>query len=402
MKNSSRKTLTILGSTGSVGVNTLRVVQEHSGYFEVVGLAAASSAGLLKEQIEIFRPKAVYLKDKTAAAEIQSSHGSKLKVFMEEPAPRDASNGHSVSGDGLAAFTKYVDADILMAASAGTTALSSVLEALKNGKRVALANKEILVIAGGLVMEAIKTNPKAMLLPVDSEHNAIFQCLQGSGKAEKIILTGSGGPLKDLAQELFASVSKEVVINHPKWKMGRKISVDSATLMNKGLEIIEASWIFDMPIDKIEVLIHPEAVIHSMVEFKDGSVIAQLGVTDMRLPIQYALSYPERLGVAAELKVDFRKIKELTFSEPDRGKFPCLDIALHAAKRSGSAPCVLSAADEVAVGAYLEDRIDFLKIPSIIEKVLSSHRHVANPNLKEIRSIHDWAAEETRRLCQMY
>lgn len=251
-------------------------------------------------------------------------------------------------------------------------------------------------------MEALKMNSKASLLPVDSEHSAIFQCLQGSGEVEKLILTGSGGPLKDLSRDRFAGISKEVVINHPKWKMGKKISVDSATLMNKGLEMIEASWIFDMPIEKIEVLIHPEAVIHSMVEFRDGSVLAQLGVTDMRLPIQYALSYPERLNVASELKLDFRNIKELTFSQPDRAKFPCLDIALHAAKRSGSAPCVLSAADEVAVGAYLDDRIDFIQIPSIIEKVLANHRHVDNPGLKEIRSIHEWAAEETRRLCQMH
>ena len=390
MKNSSRKTLTILGSTGSVGVNTLRVVQGHPEHFEVVGLAAASSTSLLRQQIEVFRPKAVYLKDQTAAQEIRNSHGSKLQVFTEDR-----------GGDGLAEFTGTVDADILMAASAGTTALSSVLDALKNGKRVALANKEILVIAGGLVMETLKASPRATLLPVDSEHNAIFQCLQGSGKAEKILLTGSGGPLKDMPSDRFAGISKEVVINHPKWKMGKKISVDSATLMNKGLEMIEASWMFDMPIDKIEVLIHPEAVIHSMVEFKDGSVLAQLGVTDMRLPIQYSLSFPERLAVSPELKVDFRKIKALTFSEPDRAKFPCLDIALGAAKSSGSAPCVLSAADEIAVGAYLEDRIDFLQIPSIIEKVLASHRHVANPGLKEIRSIHDWAAEETRRLCQM-
>ncbi len=398
MTRSPKKSLTILGSTGSVGVNTLRVVREHSEHFEVAGLAAASSAELLEDQIKAFRPVAVYLKDKAAALKIQRAHGSKLKVFTEEGGT--SSNGHAASGDGLAAFTRFVDADILVAASAGSTALSSVLEALERGKRVALANKEILVIAGGLVMETMRKNPKASLLPVDSEHSAIFQCLQGSGEVEKLILTGSGGPLKDLSRDRFAGISKEVVINHPKWKMGRKISVDSATLMNKGLEMIEASWIFGMPIDKIEVLIHPEAVIHSMVEFRDGSVLAQLGVTDMRLPIQYALSYPKRLSVTAELKLDFRKIKELTFSEPDRGKFPCLDIALHAAKRSGSAPCVLSAADEIAVGAYLEDRIDFLEIPDIIEKVLSSHRHVAKPNLNEIRSIHDWAAEETRRLCQ--
>ena len=398
MNSSAKKTLTILGSTGSVGVNTLRVVREHAAHFQVAGLAAGSNTTLLKDQIEFFKPSAVYLKESGVAAAFQKSYGSRLKVFTEEGG--GASNGHAASGDGLAEFTSFVNADILVAASAGSTSLTSVLDALKNGKRVALANKEILVIAGGLVMEALKKSPKASLLPVDSEHSAIFQCLQGSGEVEKLILTGSGGPLKDLSRERFANISKEVVINHPKWKMGKKISVDSATLMNKGLEMIEASWIFNMPIEKIEVLIHPEAVIHSMVEFRDGSVLAQLGVTDMRLPIQYALSYPERLDVVSELKLDFRSLKELTFDQPDRAKFPCLDIALHAAKRSGSAPCVLSAADEIAVGAYLDDRIDFLQIPTIIEKVLSSHRHVAKPNLKEIRSIHDWAAEETRRLCQ--
>jgi len=273
---------------------------------------------------------------------------------------------------------------------------------LKSGKRGALANKEILVIAGGLVMEALKKNPMASLLPVDSEHNAIFQCLQGAQTHEiqKLILTGSGGPLRNLSRDKFAGISKEVVTHHPKWKMGKKISVDSATLMNKGLEIIEASWLFDVPIERIEVLIHPEAVVHSMVEFKDGAILAQLGVTDMRLPIQYALSYPERLECSQEMRIDFRSVKQLTFCEPDRNKFPCLDIAYHAAKRSGSAPCVLSAADEVAVGAFLEDRIDFSEIPGIIEKVLSSHKHVANPGLEEIRTIHFWASEETRRLCQ--
>lgn len=237
---------------------------------------------------------------------------------------------------------------------------------------------------------------------MDSEHSAIFQCLQGSPREnlEKIILTGSGGPLREVSQERFAGIPKEVVVNHPKWKMGKKISVDSATLMNKGLEIIEASWLFDIPIEKIEILIHPEAVIHSMVEFKDGALLAQLGVTDMRLPIQYALTYPKRLSSELSMKLDFSGISHLTFLSADRNKFPCLDLAYDAAKKSGSAPCVLSAADEVVVSAFLEDRIDFVEIPKIIEKVLSRHRHVESPDLSQIQSIHAWAMDEARKLCQ--
>ena len=271
-----KKTVTIVGSTGSVGVNTLRVIEENSDFFEVSGLAVSSNAELLKLQIEKFKPRAVYLKDSESAVHIgRVSNG--LKIF---------------TGEELEAFADFANADILVAASSGTSSLSVVLAALKAGKRVALANKEILVIAGSLVMETLKNNLAASLLPVDSEHSAIFQCLQGS-KIEavtKLILTGSGGPLKDLPSEKFFGISKEIVVNHPKWKMGKKISVDSATLMNKGLEMIEASWLFGTAIDRIEVLIHPEALIHSMVEYCDGTVMAQLGITDMRLPIRYALS----------------------------------------------------------------------------------------------------------------
>lgn len=385
MSLAKAKTLTILGSTGSVGVNTLRVVRENEGTFSVAGLAANSNADLLKSQIAAFKPRAVYLKNTKSAGEIRQAFAG-LKVF---------------TGGELEAFSDFTDGDILVAASSGTTSLSPVLAALKKGRRVALANKEILVIAGRLVMEALKSHPEASLLPVDSEHSAIFQCLQGSRLADvsQLILTGSGGPLKDWPREQFAGIPKETVINHPKWKMGKKISVDSATLMNKGLEMIEASWLFGMPIERIEVLIHPEAVIHSMVEYRDGSVMAQLGVTDMRLPIRYALSYPERLAAPADMRVDFHAVRQLTFQEPDLDKFPCLGIAYEAAKRSGSAPCVLSAADEEAVTAYLEDRIDLPEIPRIIEMVLSRHRHVERPDLEEIRTLHEWAVEETRRLC---
>jgi len=386
-RKTPRKRLTILGSTGSVGLNTLEVVRRNPAAFEVVGLSAGSNVDLMEAQIREFRPEAVYLKDPQGAAMLRRRH-PKLKVFSEH--------------EKIHVFAAYLDADILMAASAGTSALLSVLDAVKKGKRVALANKEILVMAGSLVMRALKKSPNASLVPVDSEHSAIFQCLLGShpSDVEKLILTGSGGPLREVARARFSRLSKEDVINHPKWKMGKKISVDSATLMNKGLEVIEASWLFGLPVEKIGVLIHPEAIIHSMVEFRDGSIMAQLGVTDMRLPIQFALSHPRRLASPKSLRLDLAKIGEFHFLPPDRSKFPCLLLAYEAAKRSGSAPCVLSAADEVAVEAYLSDKIPFVDIPKIIENVLSHHRHIADPDLDEIQSVHLWATQETKKLCK--
>lgn len=382
------KSVTILGSTGSVGVNTLRVVAEHPEEFRVDGLAAGSQTALLEEQIRAFHPKSVFVKDSTALAELQSKFAGKIKFYSEK--------------DGLKSFSTDLNSDILVVATTGTSALMPVLEAIRRKKRVALANKEILVMAGGIVMQALRESPGATLIPVDSEHSAIFQCLQGNPRENlsKIILTGTGGPLREVTPDRFGTLTKEIVINHPKWKMGKKISVDSATLMNKGLEIIEASWLFDVPIEKIEVLIHPEAVIHSMVEFMDGALLAQLGVTDMRLPIVYALGYPGRLPMPASLRLNFAEHSRLNFFAPDKNKFPCLELAYEAARQSGSAPCVLSAADEVAVGAFLEDRIHFIQIPQIIEKVMSSHRHVKSPDLSQIQSIHDWAVEETKKLCQ--
>jgi 1-deoxy-D-xylulose-5-phosphate reductoisomerase len=382
-----KRSVTILGSTGSVGINTLNVIREHPGVFEVRGLAAGSNAQTLAAQAHAFSPKGVFLKNADAAKGFASLNG-RTRLFSEK--------------EGLAAFCEAMDADILVAATTGSAALLAVLEALGRGKRVALANKEILVAAGALVMAALRKNPGASLIPIDSEHNAVFQCLQGqpAGTVERLILTGSGGPLREVPQTEFPAVSKETVINHPRWKMGPKISVDSATLMNKGLEIIEAYWLFGLPVDKIDVLIHPEAVIHSMIELRDGSILAQLGVTDMRLPIQHALSFPERLAAPPGLRLDLAALSRLTFSRPDRAKFPCLDLAYGAARQAGSAPCVLSAADETAVNAYLSDRIGFIDIPRIIEKVLSRHSHVADPGFSEIRSIHDWAVEETEKLCQ--
>lgn len=385
-----KQSITLLGSTGSIGINTLQVVREHPDLFDIVGLAAGSNVEILEAQIREFSPKAIFMKDKQAADKIGKVFGCGIEIFTDM--------------DSLRSFCACVNGDILVAATSGTSALVPVIDAVKAGKKVALANKEILVIAGELIMAALKSNPKAALIPVDSEHSAIFQCIQGSTISDihKLILTGSGGPLREVDAERFATISKESVINHPKWKMGKKISVDSATLMNKGLETIEAVSLFGVSTDRIEVLIHPEAVIHSMVEFNDGSVLAQLGVTDMKLPIQYALTYPERKSVPASRRLDFLEVGKLHFFAPDRKKFPCLDLAFAAAKTSGSAPCVLSASDEIAVNAYLDDKISFIQIPTVIEKVLSSHRWVSTPTLQDIQSIHEWAVEETTRLCQAF
>lgn len=382
------KRVTILGSTGSVGINTLDVIRRHSGRFKVAGLSAATNATLLEEQIRLFRPEAVYLKDRAGAQRLKARF-PKVRVYTES--------------DKIHSFSAELDADILVAASTGTSGLLSVLGAIRSGRRVALANKEILVMAGSLVMKELSKNRDASLIPVDSEHSAIFQCLQGEGRGgvKRLYLTGSGGPLRQVSAKDFKRVTKEQVINHPKWKMGRKISVDSATLMNKGLEIIEAAWLFDVPVDRIEVVIHPEAIVHSMVEFKDGSLMAQMGVTDMRLPIQYALSYPERLASAKELFLAPGRMGALHFDKPDTGKFPCLALAYEAARLSGSAPCVLSAADEVAVAAYLDDKIPFVDIPKIIENVLTHHRRIADPDLAEIQGAHDWAVERTSKLCKV-
>lgn len=383
-----RKKVVILGSTGSIGVNTLRVLEANADTFEVAGLAAGSRVEELAAQIEAYRPGFAYIDDPQKALLLEKRFGARVRIFTKK--------------EGMAAFVKAAGAETLVVGTSGTASLQSVLETLDRGGRVALANKEILVAAGSLVMSRLHAHKDASLIPVDSEHNAIFQCLEGhpARHVEKIILTSSGGPLREIPKESFATLSRETVINHPRWKMGEKISVDSATMMNKGLEVIEARWLFGTPIEKIRVLVHPEAVVHSMVEFKDGSVLAQLGVTDMRLPIAHALCYPERLSVVEELRIDWKNVRQLTFSEPDTAKFPCLELAYEAAKQSGTAPCVMSAADEVAVGAFLNNKIHFTQIPSVIEKVLSRHSRIADPDLSQIETAGLWAAEEAKKLCQ--
>lgn len=379
------KRITILGSTGSIGTKTLDVIESHPDDFTVVALASHSNIALLAEQAKKYRPKLVAIYDESKFSDLKNSLiGTDIKL--------------ACGASGVEEVARYDGADLTLIAIAGSAGLIPTLAAIEGGKTVALANKEPLVMAGGIITARAKEKG-TKIIPVDSEHSAIFQCLNGQNGpiVNKIYLTGSGGPLRKINLRRFDSLSPEEVINHPKWKMGKKISVDSATLMNKGLEIIEAKWLFGIGVDKIEVLIHPEAIIHSMVEFVDGSIIAQLSSTDMRLPILYALSYPERINSALP-SVDFLKLKKLTFLPPNKRKFPCLKMSYEVARRGGSYPIVLNAANEEAVWAFLDRKIKFIQIPKIIEKLLSLHRERSNPTLEEILEIDAWARQEAKRL----
>ena len=379
------KRIILLGSTGSIGLNTLQVVREHPGKFKIVALAARSSADVLSKQIDEFHPEAVCLTDEKAAASLQSRVNGTTRVLAGEK--------------GLREIAAWKTGDMVIAASSGASALVPVLDAIEAGKDIGLANKEILVIAGALVSDAVRAR-RVRLLPVDSEHNAIYQCVGGAKNREirRILLTGSGGPLKDVPRERFRGISKDIVTRHPRWSMGKKITVDSATLMNKGLEIIEAQWLFGVEPERIRVVIHPEAIVHSMVEFVDGSILAQMGPTDMKSPLLHVMSHPERYDAPAS-SIDLVRLGALHFSEPDFGKFPCLGLALEAARASRTTlPCVLSAADEVAVEAFLEDRIDFVRIPEVIEAVMRSHTVKKDPALKDIQEADRWARAEASRL----
>lgn len=379
------KKISILGSTGSIGTNALDVIARHPKEFAVAGLAAHSNAELLARQARKFRPRAVAI-----------YNGSKINVLREAL----SGTGIKVLGgyDGVNELAGRKGADITLVSIVGAAGLMPTLCAIDSAKTVALANKEPLVMAGRIITERARRRG-TKIIPVDSEHSAIFQCLNGHNRQDlkKIYLTGSGGPLKNMDAKRFDGLSPEEVVNHPRWKMGRKISVDSATLMNKGLEIIEAKWLFGVDVDKIDVLIHPEAIIHSMVEFIDGSIMAQLSQTDMRLPIMYAFSYPGRVKSSLPA-LDFVKLGRFTFASPDFKKFPCLTMAYEAAKSGGTYPVVLNAANEEAVLAFLDGKIKFTKIPKIIEKVLSAHRPKSKPSLSEILDVDAWARSEARRL----
>jgi 1-deoxy-D-xylulose-5-phosphate reductoisomerase len=364
------KKLLILGSTGSIGVNTLTVVKEFHEEFEITGLTANKSIELLSRQIAEFNPKTVVVCNAVKAAELRQLVGGTVEVLAGD--------------EGLIEITQRGDYDIFVSSLVGFAGLAPTIEAIKLKKRIALANKETLVSAGEIITRLCREYG-AELLPIDSEHSAIFQCLVGESKneIEKLILTASGGPFLNRSAEDLKNVTIAEALNHPNWKMGNKITIDSATMMNKGLEVIEAHWLFNLPKEKIEVLIHPQSIIHSMVEFVDSAIKAQLSCPDMKIPIQYALTYPRRLN-SSFVNTNFPQIHKLTFFEPDFVKFPCLKLAYEAIGTGGTAPCTLNAANEIAVGLFLKGRIGYLQIPDIIKSVLDKTEIKYNPDIETI------------------
>jgi 1-deoxy-D-xylulose-5-phosphate reductoisomerase len=375
------KRVAILGSTGSIGRNALAVVEAHADRLSVVGLAAGENAEALARQVEHFRPAVVAMATAPAADRLRSTLGG-TAVRVASPGP-----------EGLVEVASHPDVDLVLCATAGTDGLEAVLAGIEHGKTIALANKEVLVMAGGIVTDAAKRQG-VTILPVDSEHNAIHQCLAGRSLSEvkRLVLTASGGPFRGRTRPELAVVSADDALRHPTWRMGRKITIDSATLMNKGLEVIEAHWLFGVDASRIDVVIHPQSVVHSMIELVDGSVIAQLGVTDMRLPIQYAFSYPERWPARLPA-LDLKTAGHLEFDEPDVEAFPCLRLAYEALRAERSLPVVLNAANEVAVALFLEGRIGFTHIPQVIEQAMTAHQPVEVSTLVEVRAVDRWARE---------
>ena len=378
------KNIAILGSTGSIGRSALAVVDAHPARLRAVALAAGDNAGLLAEQIARYRPDAVAMATAGGIDRLRQACGTGL--------PSSLASGT----DGLIAVATHPSVDIVICASAGTAGLEAVLAAIEAGKTIALANKEVLVMAGALVTEAARRCGVA-ILPVDSEHNAIHQCLHGRDRSEirKVVLTASGGPFREHSLDALAHVGPEAALQHPTWRMGRKITIDSATLMNKGLEVIEAHWLFGVSADQIDVVIHPQSIVHSMVELTDGSVIAQLGVTDMRLPIQYACSYPERWEAALP-PLDLTRAGRLEFSPPSHERFPCLGLAYRALRAGGTLPVVLNAANEIAVEVFLEGKLGFMGIPRVIERTMDAHALEAVSTLEVVRRVDGWAREQAR------
>jgi len=381
------KRIAILGSTGSIGRSALAVVDAHPDRLSVAALAAGENADLLAEQIAKYHPALVAM----------ATGGAVDRLRANLPA------GVAVGGagrEGLVAVATAADVDVVLCASSGTDGLEAVLAAIEHRKTIALANKEVLVMAGGIVTEAARRHG-ALILPVDSEHNALHQCLHGRAAADvrRLILTASGGPFRGRSASELLSVSAEEALRHPTWRMGRKITIDSATLMNKGLEVIEAHWLFGVRADQIDVLIHPQSVVHSMVEFRDGSIIAQLGVTDMRLPIQYAFSYPERW--AAPLPpLDLATAGRLDFDVPDTKAFPCLRLAYRALEAERSLPVVLNAANEIVVARFLEGRLGFPSIAHVIEETMNAHEPAEVTTLASVRNVDRWAREYSQELAR--
>jgi len=380
------KNLSILGSTGSIGCNVLKIVEMFPERFAVKALAAKRNISLLSGQIERFHPEIAVVYDASTAVDLQNMlpPGAGVEVLYGE--------------DGYKTAAAYPSVDMVVVSFVGASGLMPTLAAIEAGKNIALANKETLVMAGEIVVKKAAVNG-SKILPIDSEHSAIFQCISGNRHEDldKIFLTASGGPFLNLPRNEFRAINPEAALNHPTWRMGKKISVDSATLMNKGLEIIEAKRLFNISQKMIEVVIHPQSVIHSMVSFKDGTVMAQLGIPDMKGAIAYALSYPERLGLEQPLP-DFVSIGALTFEKPDFEKFPCLALAYQACETDGTLPAVLNAANEAAVEAFLEKRISFLKIPEVIRGTMDRHTVIADPTLQDILRADQWAREQAQAL----
>lgn len=373
------KNISILGSTGSIGTQTLDIVRANND-LEVVAIAAGSNVKVLEEQIREFHPKLVCVYNEEAAKQLKMTVAdTEVKV---------------VAGmDGLIEAATYYSAEIVVTAFVGMIGIRPTLEAIKAGKDIALANKETLVTAGHLVMKAAK-DYGVKILPVDSEHSAIFQSLNGENKKEidKILLTASGGPFRGWTREQMKNVQVEDALKHPNWAMGQKITIDSATMVNKGLEVIEAKWLFDVDIDEVQAVVQPQSIIHSMVQFKDGAVIAQLGTPDMKLPIQYALYYPERRYLAGD-RLDFAKIGQITFEEPDLNNFTGLKMAYEAGRMGGSMPTVFNAANEKAVAKFLNRKIGFLDITDIIGYCMEQHENINHPTVEQILEIEQWVYE---------
>ena len=376
------KRIAILGSTGSIGRSALAVVDAHPSRLQVAALAAGDNAALLAEQINQYKPR---------VAAIATAAGlDRLRSALSSAAATRVLSG----AEGLLEVASHPEVDVVICASAGTAGLEAVLAAIEAGKTIALANKEVLVMAGALVTEAAQRNCVS-ILPVDSEHNAIHQCLHGRNPDEirRLILTASGGPFRELPEADLERVRPEAALRHPTWQMGRKITIDSATLMNKGLEVIEAHWLFGVDADRIDVLIHPQSIVHSMVELNDGSVIAQLGITDMRLPIQYACSYPERWETPLPT-LNLAKAGRLEFHEPAHDRFPCLALAYRALRAGGTLPVVLNAANEVAVEAFLDGKLGFTAIPRVIEKTMNTHEIERVATIDTVRRVDRWARQQ--------
>ena len=376
------KKLSILGSTGSIGVSTLEIIAAHPEQFRVVALTAGYNLELFQQQVRAFSPEIV--------AVVNPDDAERLRQDLGADAPEILSGV-----EGLIACASHPDVDMAVSSIVGAAGLVPTMAAIETGKDIALANKETLVTAGSLVMDAI-TKAGVKLYPVDSEHSAIFQSLEGHRERDvrRLILTASGGPFRDRNPDTFSEITLEDALAHPNWNMGRKITIDSATMMNKGLEVIEAHWLFNLPGEQIDVHIHPQSIVHSMVEYVDGSVIAQLGIPDMKTPIAYALSYPERLTLDLP-PLDLCQLGKLTFQPPDLKQFPCLDLAYQALAEGGSAPAVLNAANEIAVGAFLDRRIGFTDIPVLIRATLEKHQVVNLNTIEEVLLVDRWAREET-------